>query len=258
MKKINQSGNSRRSTKRNFTLIELLVVIAIIAILAAMLLPALSAARERARSANCIANLKQIGIAMDMYAGDNKGFGILCFVNPYISSAGHNDGQAIWSYMLSDMGYIPQKGGDRKGFMGKEYSNHITRCPSCTDSSENRSADYGLNVNIAYYPGGDSLMHYNIWSLSNPSALIAVADAGRSGDGGKGEKQSSYSMGRDSWLSGACGYSTDTPYGISVVRHGKNTNVLFADWHVESITKNALPTAWNKTTDTSIYLVNAK
>ena len=82
MKKINQSGNSRRSTKRNFTLIELLVVIAIIAILAAMLLPALSAARERARSANCIANLKQIGIAMDMYAGDNQGNGILCFVNP--------------------------------------------------------------------------------------------------------------------------------------------------------------------------------
>lgn len=59
--------------KKIFTLIELLVVIAIIAILAAMLLPALSAARERARSANCIGKLKQVGLAMQMYANDHQG-----------------------------------------------------------------------------------------------------------------------------------------------------------------------------------------
>ncbi|MFW5803109.1 MAG: DUF1559 domain-containing protein [Verrucomicrobiota bacterium] len=70
----NNGWSNGQDSFRRFTLIELLVVIAIIAILAAMLLPSLQRARESARSAVCLNNQKQIGVAFELFAGDHDGY----------------------------------------------------------------------------------------------------------------------------------------------------------------------------------------
>ena len=109
----------------SFTLIELLVVIAIIAILAAMLMPALQQARETARGANCRSNLKQIGLQMNFYRDENKGFLMRARL----------DDQTVWT------NYFTKKMGGKK--YGKQLYSAVFVCPSRDENSSFSS--YGLN-----------------------------------------------------------------------------------------------------------------
>jgi prepilin-type N-terminal cleavage/methylation domain-containing protein len=105
----------RTSLNRGFTLIELLVVIAIIAILAAMLLPALSRAKSKAHQTACISNLKQVGLALNLYSDDNGGYW------PFPSDSTQPDPN-IWTKELQP--YISLRGNQTSG-----QENPVFICP---------------------------------------------------------------------------------------------------------------------------------
>ena len=105
------------AARHGFTLIELLVVIAIIAILAAMLLPALSRAKENANQASCISNLKQMGIALALYVDENDGY------FPIAKSVTATGDDLNWTKTLGS--YLP-----RQGQSDTSKANKVFVCPS--------------------------------------------------------------------------------------------------------------------------------
>ena len=139
-----------------FTLIELLVVIAIIAILAGLLLPALAKAKGKALTTQCLANTKQIGLAMSLHVGDN---------NEYFPFAAYYTGDYTFQISWDDLlhrylgGNAPQQQLDL-AIMDSSYSPKLLKCPSDQIPNTVAWASYGQRRSYSMVDSGFGFVNY--------------------------------------------------------------------------------------------------
>jgi len=270
------SNSAARVTRPNaskaFTLIELLVVIAIIAILAAILFPVFAQAREKARSASCLSNTKQISLAILMYGQDYDEKFVPVWTVPNdawlaINTTNPDQGHLFWPYLVQP--YV-------KSLM-------LTRCPSEADPAGIYAPPYNWWRNIMIWPHMGMNYQYlsktqvtgaSAWykrsqsfaAVVEPAATVLTVDTGwgfTSGGGTFGVMidppdgcSSPNTLGWGGWgNNGALG-----PYGNGKNRHNNGFNVSWVDGHVKWMTPGALAqgTNWTPTTPECSVVITDK
>ena len=206
-----------RPPGRAFTLIELLVVIAIISVLAAILFPVFASAREKARQSACASNLKQLGLAWQMYAQDND--------DAACPSYHSGNGDDAWDFHRIGTTWTT-------GFLGPyTTSGQVQGCPDVRAVGAGRPYN-GYAYNATYIGGDLATPAYGdcppalLASIVAPSETALFADAGYTRTGVPLPQN---------FLRAPNDYLGLYPYGTADFRHSGSANVAYADGHVKAV-----------------------
>ena len=227
-------GLAGRRILAGFTLIELLVVIAIMSLLMSILAPSLNRAREQARTAVCLSNLRGQGLGVQLYAEDNRGY-----FPVYERTTGvHHDPAWLENAWPCDIApYVGEDSQMETHWSHRYWTNSVFNCPSLRTSTDfskrwlppRQGIAHGVNYFLHYVVQHDwPYDHARIPTWRNPCQKVAFGDTNwrvllhQQGSG----------YGEISWLR---------------FRHLNKTNLLFLDWHAGSFSD--VPWAYDHSDD---------